>query len=437
LQVSHPDVAWGLDFHPSLAIMASASVARDVRFWNVAERRPAVGKILRSELQAYSLAFSPDGQLLALGCEQGVVEVFAFPSLQPVFRESPGRLAGGTRPAERVGDLRFSADGAYLAAACWDQTVYLLRVTPAAGGKEAEIKMHKALTGNSSTPVCVMFSADGEYVISNSKDMQILVWRTKDGVRQKATSAFRDTRWQNPWTCIIGWPTIGVWADPDYDGTDVKSVCQSCPPENEYLAMGDDKGCVKLLRFPSPFLDPPCHVKGGHASMVTKVRFSRSNVLASLGGDDHAICQWSLEPVAEEARAPARVVHPWEDVEGAEDADAAQDRYGFLGTSRGSRAARPSGFGPESAPSSPGSGGSSPFAAARSPRRASSAAAVGRRGSAAGAGDDGGGGRAAGGASGQNGGARRRLTTPTPTPGARSHLSNQSHGVGQALQWGN
>lgn len=435
LQVSHADEAWAMDFHPSVAVLATASCARDVRFWNVAERRPAIGKILRAELRVWSLAFGvPDGALLVLGCDQGVVEAFAFPSLHPIYRE------GVSKTNERIADLRFSPDGALLAAACFDQVVYLFRVATAADGLPT-LALHRALIGNSSSPMHVMFSANGEYVMSNSRDTQILYWRTKDGARETTSSAFRDTRWQTPWTCTIGWPVIGIWGDSDYDSTDVKSLCQSQPPEDGYLAHGDDQGRVKLFRFPSPFLDPPYQVCPGHAAIVTRVRFSRTNVLASLGGDDHSIAQWALERIGREAEVPVRVVHPWADL-GAEDADRAGDRFAFLG--RPAAVGAPStgldahGAGPK--PTSYEAPLQDPWAALataarapqqvqqpladapRAPLRAASAGATGRghRGEEP----------PAAGATGELGPRRRGMAH-----GARGWESNQSRGVGEALVW--
>ena len=49
VQVSHTGQAWAMDFHPKLAILATGSMSKDVRFWNVSDKRPAVGKILKVE----------------------------------------------------------------------------------------------------------------------------------------------------------------------------------------------------------------------------------------------------------------------------------------------------------------------------------------------------------------------------------------------------
>jgi len=320
LQVSHAEEAWAMDFHPSLAILATASVAKDVRFWNVAERRPAVGKILRASQRVWSLAFAPDGGLLALGGDGGI-EVHAFPSLQPVFKQIV------SQSGERFSDLRFSDDGTLLGAACWDQMVYLLRVFSSPVG----VRLHRVLSGNTSSPVCLIFSASGEYVMSNSKDTQILFWRTSDGDRQKATSAFRDTRWQNPWTCILGWQVVGAWGDPEYSSCALNSICQSSPPNEGYMALGDDFGKVKLLRFPNPFPNPPCYTYCGHASFVTKVKFSRANVLVSLGGDDHSISQWVFRGRERERQGLQQlVVHPWTQLG---EKEGLRDNFGHLGRS--------------------------------------------------------------------------------------------------------
>ncbi|CAE7369690.1 EMAP [Symbiodinium sp. CCMP2592] len=263
LQVSHATEAWAMDFHPELAILATGDTQGHVRFWNVAERKPAVGKVLKMEWSVWSLAFLPtDGSLMALGHDKGMVEVLRFPSLQPAFRE---RLS---EPAERISALRFSDCGIWLAAGCCDEKVYLLKLVTSGDG-HVEILLHRVLSGNSSNITAVMFSADSQHVMSNSKDAQILYWNTKDGAPQRHTSMFRDTRWQKPWTAVLGWPVIGLWGDPSCDGSDINSACQSNEPLDELLAFGDDFGCVKLIRFPSPFANPG--VKAGCAQTTVAV----------------------------------------------------------------------------------------------------------------------------------------------------------------------
>lgn len=217
---------------------------------------------------------------------------------------------------------------------------------------------------------------------------------------------------------MLGWPVIGIWGDDRYDGSDVNTVCQSRAPEASYLAIGDDYGTVKLFRFPCPVLSPEYKEYTGHASHVTAVRFSRSNVLVSLGGDDHSICQWSLQ---DPGKRPSReVIHPWTDLQTS---GMPEDRWAVIGQPR------------QQEPQTP--------ALAR--RRPSSAAAAGaRRQPFPGAVD-----RPdstlqkpapievpEGLANGLDGSQRIRAKPTASKPWDPSYHRNQSNGVGAALQWG-
>mmetsp|Transcript_65433 Transcript_65433/g.122035 ORF Transcript_65433/g.122035 Transcript_65433/m.122035 type:complete len:944 (+) Transcript_65433:32-2863(+) len=342
LQVSHAQEAWAMDVHPSLALVVTGSKSGGIRLWNTAEHRPAVGKVIMTNYAVWSLAFHPDGSMLAAGCGRGVLSVYAFPATRLVFEQNLSQLQ------ERICDVRYSDDGTMIGAAGWDQKIYLLKVTPAKGAPPA-IRLHRVLTGNSSSAICILFSANGEFIMSNSKDNQILFWRTKDGRREQSTSAFRDTKWQSPWTCVLGWPVIGLWSDPEYDQTDVNSVCQSMAPDDGYVALGDDMGQVKLYRFPSPFVDPPNQVCGGHASHVTNVKFSCTNVLFSLGGDDHSLMQWTLQsrketrPWFAQSPAPPHLQVQWSPQQAkANDSPRTSSRARFQARPRANRGTEPS-----------------------------------------------------------------------------------------------
>jgi WD40 repeat protein len=94
----------------------------------------------------------------------------------------------------------------------------------------------------------------------------------------------------------------GIWSDPDYDRTDINTVCSS----NEILAIGDDCGRIKVHRFPCPPLpnNPPPGATWksftGHGAHVMCVRFAPDGkYLYSAGGRDRTVMQWRVTPKAE------------------------------------------------------------------------------------------------------------------------------------------
>merc|ERR1712151_704846 len=117
-----------------------------------------------------------------------------------------------------------------------------------------------------------MFSADAQYLVSNSKDCQILMWKTHNGELLRSLATLRDTKWVQ-WSCPLGWPVVGVWK-AEYDLTDINTVCQSYAfgrQSIQTVAVGDDMGRVLLYRFPTPYAVAEGWTYFGHASHVTNV----------------------------------------------------------------------------------------------------------------------------------------------------------------------
>jgi RNA polymerase sigma factor (sigma-70 family) len=145
---------------------------------------PAAGSV-----QAESAAFSPDGQLLAVGTRYGLVRLWDLASGQP------GRTLSGH--VGYVMCLAFSPDGRTLAAGSWRN----VRLWEIATGKE-----RKRLAGHEGDVTALAFSPDGRTLVSGGSDTTALVWdltgRLADGKLRPAELSQRDL--ELAWTDLRG-----------------------------------------------------------------------------------------------------------------------------------------------------------------------------------------------------------------------------------------
>jgi RNA polymerase sigma factor (sigma-70 family) len=122
----------------------------------------------------YAVAFSPDGKTLAMGGASPRVKGGCFLKLWDVQKE---KLIGGTKETkeadggsgfpEAVNSLAFSPDGKLLAAACMDGKLRLF------DGRTGELKK---VWDDDSARWWVVFSPDGKTLVSQSRDKTVKVW---------------------------------------------------------------------------------------------------------------------------------------------------------------------------------------------------------------------------------------------------------------------
>ncbi|CAJ1413727.1 unnamed protein product [Effrenium voratum] len=285
-QLSHGGELQALCCHPDpqLQLLASGGTDACIRFWDAKEHVPVVGRILDFATSrngappgVYSLGFSPSGASLAAGLGDGKLQWLRFPQLQG---------SACSLGKERLSALCF-VEEEILVVGSWDQVVYLVN---------SSLRILRVMKGNSSSVTHMQITADRTFLMTNSKDGQVLYFNLATGERitQETT---RDASWAS-WTCPMGWPTMGIWgANKSYSVTDVK-CCQNLRSQGELLAMGDTSHCVKLFRFPA-LGNAGCHTYDAHGAFVTAMvplpsAGEQHQHLVTAGGDDHAILQWRL-----------------------------------------------------------------------------------------------------------------------------------------------
>nr|CDS24007.1 echinoderm microtubule associated protein1 [Echinococcus granulosus] len=195
-------------------------------------------------------------------------------------------IAAHHESPEPIQCLAYSPNGQFIALGGRDNSIYVYNVTTR-GTKYSRLGK---CSGHSSFVLHLDWSEDSQYLRSVSGDHELLYWSVAN-CRQTSASGMRDVRWATQ-HCNLGFEVAGIWP-PDSDGTDINAVCRS--HSTRLLATADDFGQVNLFRYPTCQLKVEPRSYGGHSSHVTNVDFLFDDSrLISIGGADMAILQWEV-----------------------------------------------------------------------------------------------------------------------------------------------
>jgi WD40 repeat protein len=167
------DRIFSLAFSPDEELLAAGG--DKVHLVNTRSRR-IVQTLEHAKGVVISLAFSSDGQLLATASTDGIIRL---------WQVADGKLASELPKQEKpILSVAFSPDNALLATAGADRVVRLWRV---ADGKSAQtLKGHESIVG------IVAFSPDGALLASGALDGAINLWQVSDGKLLKTLKGHTD-----------------------------------------------------------------------------------------------------------------------------------------------------------------------------------------------------------------------------------------------------
>jgi uncharacterized delta-60 repeat protein len=281
----HTDSVYSIAFSPDGTLLASGSVDNTVRLWRVSD-----GRLLRTlekhEDKVYSVAFSPDGTLLASGSVDNTVRL---------WRVSDGRLLRTLEGHEdEVWSVVFSPDGTLLASGSLDGRVGVWQVS------DGRLLYKLAEQGGA---LSVAFSPDGTLLASGSADNTVQIWQVSTGKRLRTleghTGKVYALAFSPDGTLLASGSmdnTVRIWRVSDGKllhtlighGDDVYGLAFS--PDGALLASASADNTVRIWRVSDGKL---LHTLEGRAS-VYSIAFSPDGTLLASGLGDSTVRLWGM-----------------------------------------------------------------------------------------------------------------------------------------------
>jgi WD40 repeat protein/archaellum biogenesis ATPase FlaH len=168
----HKDAVIHVAFSPGGKTIATASFDHTVKLWQLdgklipTREKDEDGKDeekIKHEEKINSLAFSPDGKMIATASFDNTVKLWTLDGT--LVRTFTGHNDG-------VFGVDFSRDGRIIATASGDKTIKLWRIKDG--------KLLKTLTGHEDVVDTIAFSPKGQIIASASWDGTVKLWRTTD-----------------------------------------------------------------------------------------------------------------------------------------------------------------------------------------------------------------------------------------------------------------
>ncbi|OMJ72735.1 hypothetical protein SteCoe_28741 [Stentor coeruleus] len=297
LMQGHSDgEVWGMCIHPlNSNIIVTVGDDNYIKIWDIKKRICTGSCILETiagqqrvagqgastlanttpRQQARAICININGHV-AIGFNDG--HVLIWDSI-----EGKNKVKPLNEPREWIESMAYSPNGQLLAVGSHDNRIYIYTT--------AEYRLRKTLTGHSSFIIALDWSCDSNYLHTNCGAYELLFWDVNSGQQLKSgATMLKDEVWHT-WTAKIGWHVQGIY-EGNVDMTHVNTVDRS--NDRELIAVGNDWGNVVLFNNPNGVKTKGKSFRG-HSEHVTNVKWNATNeFLMSAGGSDQTIMQWRV-----------------------------------------------------------------------------------------------------------------------------------------------
>ena len=288
-------------FGPDGQILASGASDHTVRVWNAGSGRP-LGTPIRHMGGVSSVAFGPDGGLLASGGFDKTVRVWKLPNGEPFHT---------LNHPDWVFCVAFGPDRKIIASGDADKGVALWSLETGS--------LVRTFVGHSHWVLSVAFGPDGRSLLSGGADKTVGVWNVETGA---SLHTFEHPDWVRS---VVFGPDgtfvasgcddgmVRLWEPQTGEllraiaGHSGAVLCVAASPDGRLLYSGGFDGKVKVW---DPRTGEPLHVLSGHSGGVGSIASSSDESLLASGGHDHVIKTWRKVPGFTDTRPAGPSPHP-------------------------------------------------------------------------------------------------------------------------------